>query len=261
MSAINMDLATRVIEEWIASREQNYVCVTTVNNIVESQRDLELRRVHNRAGMVTPDGMPLVWLSRWKGAKHVSRVYGPDLMLAMCAISAQKGYRNYLYGGAEGVGQKLAERLEARFPGLVIVGMDTPPFRPLTEVEDREAVDKINACKPDIVWIGLGNPKQERWMSDHLGKIEAPVMIGVGAAFDFHAGVKKQAPRWMQRSGLEWVFRLASEPKRLWKRYLINNPRFVWMVLLQSLGLRRYDLDESALPNGSELPQDRDTQR
>ncbi len=246
VSAINMAQATAAIEAWIANGERRYVCVATVNNLTECQRDPEFRRIHNRAGLVTPDGMPLVWLSRLKGAGHVERVYGPDLMLAMCAIAARKGYRNYLYGGAEGVGQKLAEKLTARFPGLQIVGIDSPPFRPLTEEEDRAAVERINACQPDIVWVGLSTPKQERWMNAHVGRVQAAALIGVGAAFDFHAGVKKQAPRWMQRSGLEWVFRLISEPGRLWKRYLINNPWFVWLVLLQSLGLRRYDLDDGS---------------
>lgn len=244
VSAVNMPLATDQIESWIAAGARQYVCVTTVHGLTECQRDPELRRIHNRAGMVTPDGMPLVWVSRLRGQKHVRRVYGPDLLLAMCAISAQKGYRNYFYGGAEGVAQRLVERLSQRFPGLVVVGVESPPFRPLSAEEDQAAVERINLAAPDLVWVGLGAPKQERWLAAHVGRIEAPVLLGVGAAFDFHAGIKKQAPGWMQRAGLEWLFRLGSEPGRLWKRYLVNNPWFVWLVVLQLLGLKSYDLDD-----------------
>jgi N-acetylglucosaminyldiphosphoundecaprenol N-acetyl-beta-D-mannosaminyltransferase len=244
VSAVNMQMAVAAIEGWIANRAPHFVCVATVNNITACQRDCQLRLIHSQSGMVTPDGMPLVWLSKLKGNGFVERVYGPDLMLAMCAVSAQKGYRNFLYGGAEGIADCLADRLGQRFPGLNIVGTDTPPFRPLTYEEDQATIKKINAAQPDIVWVGLSTPKQEHWMAAHIHKITAPVLIGVGAAFDFHAGVKKQAPLWMQRSGLEWMFRLASEPRRLWKRYLINNPWFIWLVLLQTLGLKRYTLEE-----------------
>jgi N-acetylglucosaminyldiphosphoundecaprenol N-acetyl-beta-D-mannosaminyltransferase len=135
-------------------------------------------------------------------------------------------------------------RLQARFPGLVVAGGYSPPFRPLTPEEDAEVIRRINAARPDIVWVGLSTPKQERWMAEHRDRVDAPVFIGVGAAFDFHAGLKRQAPRWMQRTGLEWLFRLLAEPRRLWRRYLRNNPLFVWNVLLQGLGLRHYELDE-----------------
>ncbi len=136
------------------------------------------------------------------------------------------------------------DRLEKRYPGLKVAGIETPPFRTLTAEEDQAAVDRINAAAPDILWVGLGAPKQEYWMAEHLGQVCAPVMIGIGAAFDFHAGLKKQAPLWMQRSGLEWLFRLASEPGRLWKRYLINNPLFIWWTLLQMTGVKKYTLDQ-----------------
>jgi len=246
VSAITMQLATAAIEGWIAQRERQYVCVTNVHVVMECQRDPALRRVLNQAGMVTPDGMPLVWVSRMYGQKQVRRVYGPDLLLEMCAISAQKGYRSYFYGGAEGVPDLLASKMTARFPGLQIVGFESPPFRKLTPEEDQAAVDRINRARPDLLWVGLGAPKQEHWLAAHLGRVEAPVMLGVGAAFDFHAGNKKQAPHWLQNAGLEWAFRFASEPRRLWKRYLLYNPWFVGLVLLQSLGLKRYPLgDES----------------
>jgi N-acetylglucosaminyldiphosphoundecaprenol N-acetyl-beta-D-mannosaminyltransferase len=208
--------------------------------VMESKRDKQLRRIHNDAGLVTPDGMPLVWLSRLHGHDHAERVYGPDLMLALCEHSLSKGYKHYFYGGGEGVHERLAKNLQQRFPGLRVVGGYSPPFRSLTREEDEQVAQSINAADPDIVWIGLSTPKQERWMAEHVGRLTAPVLIGVGAAFDFHSGLKKQAPRWMQRGGLEWLFRLATEPGRLWRRYLVNNPLFVLLVLQQALGLKRY---------------------
>jgi N-acetylglucosaminyldiphosphoundecaprenol N-acetyl-beta-D-mannosaminyltransferase len=244
VSAINMAQALNAIEGWIAQRQPHYVCVTSVHGIVESQGNNSLRRVHNAADLVTPDGMPLVWLARLHGLEHVERVYGPDLMLALCHRSISKGYRHFLYGGAEGVPDRLANRLKRRYPGLRIVGSYSPPFRPLTDEEDKQTVQAINEANPDVVWIGLSTPKQERWMAEHIGRLTAPVLVGVGAAFDFHSGLKRQAPRWMQRSGLEWLFRLANEPQRLWRRYLVNNPLFTLLVLLQALNLKRYSLDE-----------------
>jgi len=238
VSAIDMARALETIDGWIARREPHYVCVTGVHGVMESQRDDELRRIHNAAGLVTPDGMPLVWLSRLRGLRHVRRVYGPDLMLACCERSVGKGYRHFLYGGAEGVAERLADRLCARFPGISIAGTYTPPFRPLTPEERADVASRIDRANTDIVWVGLSTPKQERWMYANTHLLRAPVLVGVGAAFDFLAGVKLQAPRWMQRSGLEWSFRLATEPRRLWRRYLVNNPSFVWHVLLQALHTR-----------------------
>jgi N-acetylglucosaminyldiphosphoundecaprenol N-acetyl-beta-D-mannosaminyltransferase len=243
ISAINIDIALDLIETWIAHRESLYICVTPVHSVMECQRDPELRRICNASGMTTPDGMPLVWLCRLNGHRHVDRVYGPDLMLALCERSVTGGYRHFFYGGAEGVSEQLAANLQLRFPGLVIAGTYFPPFRPLTPEEDDQVVGMINETSPDVVWVGLGSPKQERWMAAHVGRVEAPTLIGVGAAFDFLTGRKRQAPRWMQRSGLEWLFRLLTEPRRLWRRYLVNNPLFVLLVLTQALGLRRYSLE------------------
>jgi len=242
VSAINMAQALDRIDTWIPDGDSQYVCITGVHGVMECQRDTALRDIHNAAGMVTPDGMPLVWFSKLKGRKWVERVYGPDLMLACCEHSLSKNYRHYLYGGAEGVPERLASRLSERFPGLSIVGTYSPPFRAATREEDDQIVQQINACDPDIVWVGLSTPKQERWMHEHVGRLTAAVLIGVGAAFDFHAGLKPQAPRWLQRSGFEWLFRLATEPRRLWQRYLVNNPLFIAKILLQALGARRYDL-------------------
>lgn len=244
VSAINMDLALDTIRGWIERREQHYVTVTGVHGVMESQRDEKIRTIHNQAGMVTPDGMPLVWLSRLMGQSHVRRVYGPDLMLAVCQDGLSRGYRHYLYGGAEGVPTLLANKLRERFPGIQIVGEFSPPFRALSPEEDEQIVRDINAANPDIVWVGLSTPKQERWMAAHAGRVLAPVMVGVGAAFDFHSGLKKQAPRWVQGSGMEWLFRLVTEPRRLAKRYLINNPTFMALVAQQLLGLRKYSLSE-----------------
>jgi N-acetylglucosaminyldiphosphoundecaprenol N-acetyl-beta-D-mannosaminyltransferase len=240
ISALNMVQALTTIEEWITHRQANYVCVTGVHGVMESQRDEHLRHIHNTAGLVTPDGMPLVWLSRLQGKRYVERVYGPDLMLALCERSVSKGYRHFLYGGTEDALEQLESNLQHRFPTLQIVGKCSPPFRPLTEEEDEQIVRMINKASPDIIWVGLSTPKQERWMASHVHRLTAPVLLGVGAAFDFHAGLKKQAPRWMQRSGLEWLFRLATEPRRLGPRYLVNNPLFVLLVLRQILGLKHY---------------------
>jgi N-acetylglucosaminyldiphosphoundecaprenol N-acetyl-beta-D-mannosaminyltransferase len=195
----------------------------------------------NRAGLVTPDGMPLVWLGRLKGLE-AKRVYGPDLMLLTCEMAARKGYSHYFYGGMPGVPEKLADHLQRKFPGLKVAGTYSPPFRQMTAEEDQKIIQKINKARPHILWVGLSSPKQDLWMAEHLGKIKAPVMIGVGAAFNFHSGSVKQAPHWMQRSGLEWVFRLSQEPKRLWKRYLFDNPAFAVNVLLQLTKLKKFPI-------------------
>jgi len=214
VSPINLDDAVATIERWIGERSRNYVCIRDVHGVMASRRDQRLRSIHNEAGMVTPDGMPLVWLLRLFGKSRTDRVYGPDLMRKMTAVSSLRGYRQFYYGGAEGVADKLKQVLVNAYPELDVAGSLCPPFRELTPEEDQAVVDAINAARPHIVWVGLGTPKQEFWMARHLGRIEAPVMVGVGAAFDFLAGTKRQAPRWMQRSGLEWLFRLCSEPRR-----------------------------------------------
>jgi N-acetylglucosaminyldiphosphoundecaprenol N-acetyl-beta-D-mannosaminyltransferase len=238
VSAINMDLAVAEITRWVASRDRHYVCVTGVHGVMESQRDPELLRIHNASGLTTPDGMPMVWAGRRAGASWMDRVYGPDLMLAVLARAAERGWRSYLYGGNEGVPELLAEKLVARMPDLQIAGTYSPPFRPLTPEEDEAIVEKINAAGADLVWVGLSTPKQERWMAAHVGRLTAPAMFGVGAAFDFHAGLVPQAPPLLQRHGLEWFYRLTKEPKRLWRRYLRNNPAFVAKIIRRRPYLR-----------------------
>jgi N-acetylglucosaminyldiphosphoundecaprenol N-acetyl-beta-D-mannosaminyltransferase len=231
ISAIDMGQAVAEITRWVEEQEPHYVCVTGVHGVMESRRDPELRRIHNASGLTTPDGMPMVWAGHRAGAAHMRRVYGPDLMLVICALAAERGWSSYFYGGGPGVPELLAERLVARFPGLRVVGTWSPPFRPLTPEEDRTVVERINRSRPDLVWVGLSTPKQERWMAAHTGRLSARALLGVGAAFDIVGGFLPQAPPWMQRSGLEWLYRLGREPKRLWRRYLRNNPRFVVEIL------------------------------
>jgi N-acetylglucosaminyldiphosphoundecaprenol N-acetyl-beta-D-mannosaminyltransferase len=243
VSPINIPIVIRIIDDWIECNQKNYICVTGVHGIIESQKSEMLRSIHNSAGLVTPDGMPLVWISKLKGNYQTSRVYGPDLMLSVCEYSVSKGYRHFFYGGAEGVPEKLSEILKGKFPGIQIAGAYSPPFRSYGSLESPDVLEQINRSKPDIVWVGLSTPKQERWMADHRENIIAPVLIGVGAAFDFNTGLKKQAPRWIQSIGMEWLFRLLSEPKRLWKRYLFNNPTFVVLLLLQTLKVKKFYID------------------
>ena len=244
ISAVTMDQAVQTIEQWIQGKDRTrYVCATGLHGVMESQRHPHIRRAHNQADMVVPDGMAVVWAMHWLGYRWVERVYGPDLMLGLCERSLHVDYRHFLYGGAPGVPELLGRRLQERYPGLTIVGTYSPPFRPLTPEEDAEVVELINQTRPDIVWVGLSTPKQELWMAEHVSKLHNVVMIGVGAAFDFHAGIKRQAPPWMQRHGLEWLFRLLQEPRRLWKRYLPNIPTFFFLLTLQKLGLRHVSLD------------------
>lgn len=240
ISPVNMDSAFGRIDGWIRRREANYVCITGVHGVMESQARPELKRIHNQAGMVTPDGMPMVWINWLRGNTHVRRVYGPDLMRNTCLKGVARGYKHYLYGGAEGVAETLTAQLQKDYPGIEIAGSYTPPFRPLTPTEDADVVKRINDSGADIVWVGLSTPKQEYWMAEHVGRIEVPVMVGVGAAFDFLAGLKSQAPRIVQKIGMEWFYRMVTEPKRLAKRYLTNNPKFVWNMAIETLGLRDF---------------------
>jgi N-acetylglucosaminyldiphosphoundecaprenol N-acetyl-beta-D-mannosaminyltransferase len=244
ISAINLQRAVQEIERWIAGSVAQYVNVCTVHTVMECQKNQGLRRIVNRSGLSTPDGMPLVWLSRLRGYPEAGRVYGPDLMLALCERTQATGHRHFFYGGAPGVADLLASKLKARYPALIVAGTHSPPYRPADADETRDVLAAINASSPDIVWIGLGTPKQDYWVSRHRALLSAPVLIAVGAAFDFHAGLLRQAPRWMQRSGLEWLFRLLQEPRRLAFRYLVYNPLFVFRVILQLAGIRRYTLEE-----------------
>ncbi len=238
ISALNMGLAVDTIESWIENDEHQYVCICTVHTIMECQRSASLRQTVNAAGLRTPDGMPLVWLSRRAGHDHVSRVYGPDLMLELCQRSGTTGHRHFFYGGGPGVAERLVDRLTEQSPDLEVAGIHTPGMLANGELEARKTIDKINASRPDIVWVGLGAPKQDWWVANHRSLLDAPVLIAVGAAFDFHSGAIKQAPGWMQRNGLEWLFRLSQDPRRLWRRYILDNSRFVIRLGLSTLRKR-----------------------
>jgi len=239
VSEVGMDKVISTIAGWIEKKEQNYVCATSVHGLVESQKDKHFRNILNAAGLVTCDGMPLVWLSRLKGNKNAERVYGPDLMLEFCRVSQEKGYRHFFYGGNDGIPERLRDNLCRKFPLLNVVGTYSPPFRALAPQEDEQVIDMINRTYADVIWVGISTPKQEKWMAEHKGKINASVMLGVGAAFDFLSGAKSQAPGWMQSSGLEWLFRLLTEPRRLWRRYLTANSIFVWLLLKDFFQLHR----------------------
>jgi N-acetylglucosaminyldiphosphoundecaprenol N-acetyl-beta-D-mannosaminyltransferase len=242
ISPINMGEALSFIDGLVAQEDHQYICVTPAHSIMDAYYNDGFRHILNSSGLTTPDGMSVVWILKLLGYKEVDRVYGPDLILALCQHGLEKEYRHYLYGGEPGVADALASQLTDRFDELQIAGTHSPPFRKLTNDEDQVEIEKINFTNPDIVWVGISSPKQEHWMAEHLGKINAPVMIGVGAAFDFLSGNKSQAPRWVQRSGFEWLFRLATEPKRLWPRYR-QYPLFVWLVLLQLLGIKKIPIE------------------
>ncbi|HEY2409158.1 MAG TPA: WecB/TagA/CpsF family glycosyltransferase [Polyangiaceae bacterium] len=242
VDAIDMETAVARIVDASKSRSGEYVCVTGVHGVMEAQRDPKLREILNQSLVTTPDGMPMVWLGRLAGFRRMRRVYGPDLMLEICRASVADGQSHYLYGGNTGVANELADCLRERVPGIRIVGTFTPPFRPLTADEESRLSQELEALQPDFFWVGLSTPKQERFMARYKGRLPAKVMLGVGAAFDMHTGRTKQAPGWMQRAGLEWLFRLLQEPRRLFKRYAVNNPAFVWKVLQQKVGLRQYSL-------------------
>jgi N-acetylglucosaminyldiphosphoundecaprenol N-acetyl-beta-D-mannosaminyltransferase len=212
----------------IASKGRGYVCVAAVHTVMVCQEDPELREAVLNSDLTVPDGQPLVWAMNALGHDLSSRVYGPELMERYCERSALTGARIFLYGGRnQGALVQLALNLRRRFPGVKIVGGYSPPFRDLTPEEERSVVEEINHSHADVVWVGIGVPKQEKWMARMRHRLATPVFVGVGAAFDFHAGLIPQAPGWMQHAGLEWLFRLAQEPRRLWRRYLRYNPRFV----------------------------------
>jgi N-acetylglucosaminyldiphosphoundecaprenol N-acetyl-beta-D-mannosaminyltransferase len=224
------------IDAAVAARQRAFVCVAAVHTVMESQEDPQLREAVLASDFTVPDGQPLVWAMNLLGHNLSSRVYGPDLMARCCERAALTGARMFLYGGRnQGALVQLALNLRTRYPGINIVGGYVPPFRPLTDEEEDFVLDEINGSKADIVWVGIGVPKQEKWMAAMRDRLDAPVLVGVGAAFDFHAGLIPQAPAWMQSMGLEWAYRLAREPGRLWRRYLHYNPRFVAGFLRQWL--------------------------
>ncbi len=242
VSALTLDQARDLVLAARGKTRLGYVCCATAYNINLARIVVSLRRQYNRSYLTTPDGMPLVWLGRLRGHR-VTRVYGPDLMEAVCDAGRSAGLRHYFYGGQPGVAELLREKLTARFPGLQVAGTFTPSFRELTVDEKAALRIDVAAAQPDIIWVGLSSPNQEHFMATHGTDLDAGLLVGVGAAFDFLSGRVRQAPRWMQRSGLEWLHRLATEPRRLWRRYLVHNPLFVLRTFAQLSGLKKYPIE------------------
>jgi N-acetylglucosaminyldiphosphoundecaprenol N-acetyl-beta-D-mannosaminyltransferase len=240
--AVDMSRAADIIEDAITTRRRGYICVTGVHGVMEAQRDPALRSIFSDALLVVPDGMPTVWIGRAQGLRTINRVFGPDLLTEIAARSRTNGWSHFFYGGDNGVAEALRRVLQRRFPFIRIAGTYTPPFRQLTVEEGLDLRCTLDRLKPDITWVGLSTPKQERFMAEYLPRLNTTLMIGVGAAFDFHTGRITDSPQWVKRSGLQWLHRLAQEPSRLWRRYLFNNPRFMVQAGLQLAGLRRYDL-------------------
>jgi N-acetylglucosaminyldiphosphoundecaprenol N-acetyl-beta-D-mannosaminyltransferase len=246
VSSVDMRRAVDQISEWVRHCEARYVCAVDVNSLMQARSDKSHGVALAEADMVTPDGAPIAWVSRMKGFTDIHRVCGSDLLVEVCARLVTEGCSHYFYGGSEGISDELAARLKARFAGLKIAGCETPPFRPLTESEREEMISRIKTSHANIVWVGLGCPKQEAWMHENVRQLGGPVLIGIGAAFDFHTGRIKRAPVWMRGHGLEWLHRLCSEPRRLWRRYLVSAPKFVLLCLGEAIsGPRLIDRNAS----------------
>lgn len=232
IDAIDWDECTQRIIGWGIKHESRYICLCNAHSLVTASRNEAFRKAINNADMATPDGAPVAWMLRRLGFPEQKRINGPDLMWEYCVVAEQSCCKIFLFGSRPETLEQLIKRLRSTFPRIYICGALSPPFRPLTQEEDRAMVDTINDSNPEVVFVALGCPKQELWMAEHRGRINA-VMIGVGAAFDFHSGTLRRAPRWMQSAGLEWMFRLCMEPARLWKRYLVTNSIFLYKAARQ----------------------------
>lgn len=242
VDAVQIPSAIGQMVRWIEARERGrYVAVTGMHGVTEGLGDPATRRALRAADLVVPDGMPLVWLGRLRGHDLRRRVYGPELMLEFMKATASRGYRHFFYGGAPGVADNLASRMSEAFPGLTVAGSWSPPYGPVGDTEMGRIRRMLDEARPDILWVGLSTPKQELWMYENRAHLNACVLVGVGAAFDLNSGRLRQAPGWMRENGLEWIFRLAVEPRRLWKRYLVGGSRFVWNVSLELMNLKRFD--------------------
>ena len=245
ISKINIEGVIKQVGQYIGGGGYHYVLASNVHTVMMSQQDDYYRRISNKADICLPDGKPLVWAAELLEEARIERICGRDLMMSLCQESLKSGYSHYFFGGRETVLKSLIKKLRTKYPGLNIAGSYSPPFRPPTHEEDAQIIQMINESKADIVWVGLGAPKQERWIAEHLGKIESPVMVAVGAAFDFLAGNVSQAPQWIQKAGLEWLYRFSIEPHRLWRRYVLNNPRYIYLLLCQRLKLREFPNPEN----------------
>lgn len=258
VDAVQIDDVVEQMEEWIRKkRECHSIAATGMNGIVEAQHDPELKQILNATDLVVPDGMPLVWLGRRRGHSLPQRVYGPDLLLAFCEKNAGRGYRHFFYGAERDpeVPERLSENLQQRFPGTVVAGTYSRPSQSLEPEQEDEILSRVARAAPDVLWVGLGELRQVRWMHEHRRKLNVPVVVGVGAAFDMISGRRRQAPRWMREHGLEWLFRLCQEPRRLWRRYLIYGTQFVVWIVLESLGLKKFAANTNeAKPRANALP-------
>ena len=241
--AVDMHKAASILEALIRQRTKGYVCLTGVHGIMEAQRDPSLKTIFAEATLVAPDGMPTVWMGRLKGFSAMHRVFGPDLMVDIIGREEFCNCIHFFCGGEPGVAERLRDEMLRRFPWVKITGTYSPPFRPMTSKEEEELASKVQSLRPDIIWVGLGTPKQERFMASYLPMLDTKLMIGVGAAFLFHTGVIKDSPDWVKGAGLQWLHRLLQEPSRLWRRYLLNNPLFIVYAFLQIIGWKRYTLE------------------
>jgi len=244
MGGVRLDMVQipdtiNAMEEWILNKSyDNYIVVSNAYDMVTNCKDDRIKEAANSSSLTIPDGFSLVMLGRLHGYPLKKRAYGPDLMFEFLKLSEAKGYSNFFYGSTQETLDLLVHNMKQKFPGLRIAGVLSPPFRKLSEEEKKEQIDTINKASPDVLWVGLGTPKQQLWMCAHKDKLQLPVMVGVGAAFDFLAKVKPQAPRWIRDNGFEWLFRLVTEPRRLWKRYLIGNSIFLWLYLKEFVKIK-----------------------
>jgi len=235
INVTNLSLTFDQITDWIQAKKRTYVCTAPVATIVDCQKDTLYKEIINNSGMTTPDGVPLVWIGRFKGRSSIQRTYGPDLVLTICDKGQDQGIKHFFYGGTEESIRRMIQNIRKKFPEINVVGQYAPPIRAIHAQETDQVIEQINEANPDILWVGLGSPKQDYWMHYHRNRLNVPVIIAVGAAFDFLSGMKPQAPRWMQRIGFEWLFRFGCEPHRLWRRYLIGNTQFLYLLLKDSL--------------------------
>lgn len=244
VSPLDLGRAVSSVHSMISGGTRGYICVTDIHAIMEAHADAAFRDIQNNSLLTTPDGMPTVWIGRLNGHHDMSQVRGTDFMLAFCESSVRTKTRHFLYGGRPGVAELLRDMLTIRFPGIRIVGTYTPPFRPLTPSEETELQHTLEELNVDIFWCGIGCPKQERFMARYIHRFPVRLMVGVGAAFDLNAGLINDSPSWVRTCGLQWAHRLCQEPQRLWKRYLFNIPRFLWLYLLQWTGIHSYTLPQ-----------------
>jgi N-acetylglucosaminyldiphosphoundecaprenol N-acetyl-beta-D-mannosaminyltransferase len=246
IDAVNMEQALARVANALSSRQKGYVCFAGVHGVMEAQRDPTLANIYVGSMLAAPDGMPTVWVGRQQGYKNMERVAGPDLMFEVISRKEFRGYSHFLCGGKDGIAQELRDELITRCPGVKIIGAYTPPFGPMSQAQEREFVAMIEDLKPDVIWVGISTPKQERFMAHYLPILDTTLMFGVGAAFDFHTGRIADCADWIKKAGLQWLHRLIQDPKHLWKRYLRNNPPFLFYSFLQLVGLKSYPLREAS---------------